>query len=104
MPASASALCSPAASVVLPTPSTPSIVISRPRSRIGADCNGCRSRIKIVVMLEALERHPNALAVLGPALKPEGRPSHAYLFHGPGGAGKRTLAREVAATLLAYGA
>jgi len=55
-------------------------------------------------MLESLERHPNALAVLGPALKPEGRPSHAYLFHGPGGAGKRTLAREVAATLLAHGA
>ena len=56
------------------------------------------------MMLEALERHPNALAVLGPALEPEGRPSHAYLFHGPGGAGKRTLAREVAATLLAHGA
>jgi DNA polymerase-3 subunit delta' len=54
-------------------------------------------------MLEALERHPNAQAVLGPALAPDGRPSHAYLFHGPGGAGKRALAREIAATLLAYG-
>ncbi|HEX3804311.1 MAG TPA: hypothetical protein VHV75_15855 [Solirubrobacteraceae bacterium] len=55
-------------------------------------------------MLTALERHPNALAVLGPVLAPDGRPSHAYLFHGPGGAGKRSLAREVAATLLAQGA
>jgi DNA polymerase-3 subunit delta' len=51
-----------------------------------------------------LERHPNALAVLGPVLEPDGRPSHAYLFHGPGGAGKRELAREVAARLLADGA
>ncbi len=54
-------------------------------------------------MLTALERHPNALAVLGPALAPDGMPSHAYLFHGPGGAGKRSLAREIAATLLAHG-
>lgn len=30
-------------------------------------------------------------------------PSHAYLFHGPGGAGKRALARAVAAELLADG-
>jgi DNA polymerase-3 subunit delta' len=57
-------------------------------------------------MLEALERHPNARAVLGPALEsdPTRPPSHAYLFHGPGGAGKRTLAREFAARLLAHGA
>jgi DNA polymerase-3 subunit delta' len=57
-------------------------------------------------MLEALERHPNARAVLGPALaaNPTRQPSHAYLFHGPGGAGKRTLAREFAARLLAQGA
>ncbi len=55
-------------------------------------------------MLEALERHPNARAVLGPALAPDALPSHAYLFHGPGGAGKRTLAREFAARLLAQGA
>ncbi len=57
-------------------------------------------------MLEALERHPNARAVLGPALAADSarQPSHAYLFHGPGGAGKRTLAREFAARLLAQGA
>jgi DNA polymerase-3 subunit delta' len=55
-------------------------------------------------MLESLVRHPNARAILGPAVEPGGRPSHAYLFHGPGGAGKRTLAREFAARLLAQGA
>jgi DNA polymerase-3 subunit delta' len=55
-------------------------------------------------MLKQLERHPNANAVLAPVLEPGGRPSHAYLFHGPGGSGKRELAREIAATLLAQGA
>jgi len=55
-------------------------------------------------MVDALERHPNALALLGPALAPGGQPSHAYLFHGPGGAGKAALAREVAARLLSQGA
>ena len=33
----------------------------------------------------------------------DGAPSHAYLFHGPGGAGKRTVARAVASELLAAG-
>jgi DNA polymerase-3 subunit delta' len=32
-----------------------------------------------------------------------GRPSHAYLFHGPGGAGKRAAARALAAELLSAG-
>jgi DNA polymerase III subunit delta' len=50
-----------------------------------------------------LDRHPHALAVLGPALEDDGRASHAYLFHGPGGAGKREVARAVAAELLASG-
>jgi DNA polymerase-3 subunit delta' len=54
-------------------------------------------------MLAELERHPHARAVLGPALGPDGRPSHAYLFHGPGGAGKRAAARALAADLLAEG-
>jgi DNA polymerase-3 subunit delta' len=49
-------------------------------------------------------RHPHAAAVLGPALAPGGRPSHAYLFHGPAGSGKRAIARGVAAALLAEGA
>ncbi len=53
-------------------------------------------------MLAELQRHPHARAVLGPALT-EGQPSHAYLFHGPGGAGKRAAARALAAELLAEG-
>jgi len=54
-------------------------------------------------MLAELERHPHARAVLGPALDNPARPSHAYLFHGPGGAGKRAAARALAAELLAEG-
>ncbi|MBV9336477.1 MAG: hypothetical protein JO243_11345 [Solirubrobacterales bacterium] len=54
-------------------------------------------------MLAELERHPHARAVLAPALAPGGQASHAYLFCGPGGAGKRAAARAVAAELLAAG-
>jgi DNA polymerase-3 subunit delta' len=54
-------------------------------------------------MLAELERHPHARVVLGPALDASGQPSHAYLFHGPGGAGKRAAARALAAELLAEG-
>jgi len=54
-------------------------------------------------MLAELQRHPAALAVLGPALAPGGNPSHAYLFHGPGGSGKAEAARAVAAALLSAG-
>jgi DNA polymerase-3 subunit delta' len=53
-------------------------------------------------VLAGLERHPHARAVLGAVLSGE-EASHAYLFHGPGGAGKRTAARELAAALLADG-
>ena len=54
-------------------------------------------------MLKELDRHPHARAVLSPALVPGGNPSHAYLFHGPGGAGKRSFARAMASELLAEG-
>jgi DNA polymerase-3 subunit delta' len=54
-------------------------------------------------MLDSLRRHPNADAVLTPALAPGGSPSHAYLFYGPGGSGKRAIAREFAAALLSAG-
>jgi DNA polymerase-3 subunit delta' len=54
--------------------------------------------------LPGTERHPHARAVLAAALPPDGVPSHAYLFHGPAGAGKRTAARAFAAALLADGA
>src|SRR3954454_529831 len=46
--------------------------------------------------------HPHARMVLGSALA-SGEPSHAYLFHGPPGTGKRTAARALAAEILAAG-
>jgi DNA polymerase III subunit delta' len=55
-------------------------------------------------VVEALETHPHARAVLIPALEPGGNPSHAYLFHGPAGTGKRAVARAFAAALLVDGA
>src|SRR3954462_6547773 len=54
--------------------------------------------------LDGTERQPHARAVLAAALGPEGRPSHAYLFHGPAGSGKRKVANALAAALLADGA
>jgi DNA polymerase-3 subunit delta' len=54
--------------------------------------------------LPGTEHHPHARATLAAALPPGGRPSHAYLFHGPAGSGKRTAARAFAAALLADGA
>jgi DNA polymerase-3 subunit delta' len=55
--------------------------------------------------VSVLEAHPHAAAVLGAAISSQPpRPSHAYLFHGPAGSGKREAAREFAAELLAHGA
>jgi DNA polymerase-3 subunit delta' len=54
--------------------------------------------------LPATEHHPHARAVLTAALPPSGNASHAYLFHGPAGAGKRDTARAFAAALLSDGA
>jgi DNA polymerase III subunit delta' len=53
-------------------------------------------------VLAGTEDHPQARIVLSAAL--ETGPSHAYLFHGPAGTGKRTVARAFAAELLAEGA
>ena len=57
----------------------------------------------IPATLPGIDEHPHARAVLVPALPP-GEASHAYLFHGPAGAGKRAVARAFAAALLADGA
>src|SRR3954463_9277638 len=54
------------------------------------------------VELAGTEEHPHARMVLGSALA-AGEPSHAYLFHGPPGTGKRTAARALAAEILASG-
>ena len=57
-----------------------------------------------VKLLAGIDAHPHARAVLMPALAQNGSPSHAYLFHGPAGTGKRAVARAFAAALLADGA
>src|SRR3954467_11940579 len=56
----------------------------------------------MTAVLGGTEDHRQARIVLSAAL--EAGPSHAYLFHGPAGTGKRTVARAFAAELLADGA
>src|SRR3954449_9654589 len=53
-------------------------------------------------VLAGTEDHPHARMVLGSALA-SGSASHAYLFHGPPGTGKRRAALALAAELLAEG-
>jgi DNA polymerase-3 subunit delta' len=84
----------------------PSIVINRPGtsrddSRPPTPLHEPREGLASISVLAELDRHPHARAVVGPALAPGGRASHAYLFHGPAGAGKRSAARALAAELLA---
>jgi DNA polymerase III subunit delta' len=62
------------------------------------------ARLSAAAALPGIDAHAHALAVLAPALPPQGSPSHAYLFHGPAGTGKRAIARAFASALLADGA
>ncbi len=55
-------------------------------------------------MIEALEHQPRARISLEAALRDDQALSHAYLFHGPAGSGKRGAARAFAAALIAAGA
>ena len=55
----------------------------------------------MTLVLAGTEDHPHARVSLATAL--EAGPSHAYLFHGPAGVGKREAARAFAAELLAQG-
>ncbi len=64
----------------------------------------CVSSSDLDAVLPGIDAHPHARAVLAPALGGGARsPSHAYLFHGPSGTGKRDIARAFAAALLAGG-
>jgi len=54
-----------------------------------------------MALAQTLVDHPQARVALEGALR--GGPSHAYLFHGPAGVGKREAARAFAAELLAEG-
>jgi DNA polymerase III subunit delta' len=53
--------------------------------------------------LRGTEHQPQARVALAAALDADDHLSHAYLFHGPSGTGKRTAARAFAAALLARG-
>jgi DNA polymerase III subunit delta' len=54
-------------------------------------------------VLPGTENQPQARVALTAALESEDHLSHAYLFHGPPGTGKRHAARAFAATLIARG-
>ena len=54
--------------------------------------------------LPGTSEQPHARLVLASAVGAAAEPSHAYLFHGPPGTGKRAAARALAAELLAEGA
>jgi DNA polymerase-3 subunit delta' len=56
-----------------------------------------------VAELTGTEQQPHARMALAAALASDDQLSHAYLFHGPSGTGKRTAARAFAAALLSRG-
>src|SRR5207248_4705053 len=70
------------------------------RGRAQARRVGEGAGMSAVPALGGTEDHPHARMVLGAGLA-SGSLSHAYLFHGPPGTGKRTAARALAAEILA---
>jgi DNA polymerase III subunit delta' len=70
-----------------------------PSLRMGEVMGDASERLR-----ESVQGQAHARALLGPAVPPDGRLSHAYLFHGPAGSGKGSVARAFAAAILAEGA
>ncbi|HEX3433953.1 MAG TPA: hypothetical protein VHT25_07820 [Solirubrobacteraceae bacterium] len=72
-------------------------------SATAADTHGSgagASDDELAERLPGIAAHAHARAVLAPALRANASASHAYLFHGPAGTGKRDIARAFAAALL----
>jgi DNA polymerase-3 subunit delta' len=71
--------------------------------RAGQDGGAIRRTIVRMTVLAGTEQQAHARAVLAGALagsEHAANPSHAYLFQGPAGSGKRTVARSLATALL----
>ena len=74
---------------------------------VAATRGGSRGRPRATAgarVIEALEHQPRARISLEAALRDDHALSHAYLFHGPAGSGKRAAARAFAAALISAGA
>ena len=66
----------------------------------GSNEQGASAGDELDARLPGIAAHAHARAVLAPALRANAPASHAYLFHGPAGTGKRAIARAFAAALL----
>lgn len=75
--------------------------MAAPRPLCGAGPSGCHNGQVAGDLPTLLAAQPHARAVLGSVADGRTELSHAYLITGPGGSGKATLARELAAAALA---